>query len=880
LGVVSDHLRGLVQRQVKERGIVVWFDPEGHYQEFADDLSLPETIVEMYEGSYFELRHRIELHLGADKDSPPRLVVYVPEAEEDTHNALVEVTEPGVVMKPGQHSVNLNTRLAVVAKRALRPVLGDQQTARIEKDVAAGKLTLADLDRLTTDRSELVALVFGMAYPQDVALKFLGSERYDAKLESRSATGDLAALLGVAFDISLLNDASCEELRVALARHVLSTEFVRTISDPLPPELSSANVAEEELAAEACVALAYEWRNRRDLRECYADHADRVEDELGVGRLKLGMEQVKDCETFATVELALQTALEEWVPKTPEWTPEQHRDLRDLISRRLQGFWASWPERYPQIHPRWLLIESAVEVIQIAGRIEADLKTLDGQPEEILRRYADDLSAEEPWCELDTHHRRLERRDLDFARGIGEEYGALDKLVARARRRYREAAEILSEHYLSALQKTRFEVPGIPRQTETFARHVAPALEKGKVAYLLVDSLRYEMARDLAQALESDYEVVVSPALGTVPTITEIGMAALMPGAESGAKVVEVSDGKLGLEVGGTVLRERKDRVACLQQWGELASKTVYEIKLMDLLLFSPTKKLKTAVKEADLVFVTSQEIDEQGELGNIPTARQFMDQVLSWLPRAIKLLADLGSETIILVSDHGYVFGEELDTDMKIDPPGGQTSDLHRRVWVGVGGSREDTFLRVPLSRMGLAEHLDVAVPWGFGAFKAPGGANAYFHGGMSPQEMAIPIVSLTPKHAAEAAPSADLSWELALNSKKISTRFLTVQVEGRVENPQLLKPALPRVQVEVRVSDAIVSEPVAATYGFSETALDIGMRLEEGGEIEPNTVTLMVDPDKDPAARGGVASVRLLDSTTGVELARRDDVEVDISV
>jgi hypothetical protein len=256
------------------------------------------------------------------------------------------------------------------------------------------------------------------------------------------------------------------------------------------------------------------------------------------------------------------------------------------------------------------------------------------------------------------------------------------------------------------------------------------------------------------------------------------------------------------------------------------------------------------------------------------------LDQVLSWLPRAIKLLADLGCETIILVSDHGYVFGEELDTDMKIDPPGGQTSDLHRRVWVGVGGSREDTFLRVPLSRMGLAEDLEVAVPWGFGAFKAPGGANTYFHGGMSPQEMAIPVISLRPKHAAEAAPAFDLSWELALNSKKISTRFLTVQVEGRVENPQLLEPTLPRVRVQVLIGHTIVSEPVAATYGFSETALDIGMRLGEGGEMEPNTVTLMVDPDSDPAARGGVASVRLLDATSGVELARRDNVEVDISV
>jgi hypothetical protein len=436
LSVVSDHLRGLVGRQVKERGIVVWFDPEGDYREFTEGLSLPEAAVERCEGSFFELRHRVESHLGADRDSPPRLVVYVPEAEEDTHSALVELTEPGVVMKPGQHSVNLNTRLAVVAKRALRPLLGDQQTARIEKDVTAGKLALTDLDLLTTDRSEVVALIFGTAYPQDVALKFLGSERYDAELASRNATADLAALFGVAFDISLPNDASCEELRVALARHVLSTEFVRTMSDPLPPELSSANVAEEEHAAETCAALAYEWRNRRDLRETYAEHADQVEDELDVGRLSLSMEQVKDCETFAAAELALQTAIEEWALEVTEWTPEKHRDLRVMISHRLQGFWASWPERYSQIHPRWLLIESAAEVIQTAGRIEADLKALDGQPEEILRRYAGDLSAEEPWCELDTHHRRLERRDLDFARGIGEEYGALDKLVARARRRY------------------------------------------------------------------------------------------------------------------------------------------------------------------------------------------------------------------------------------------------------------------------------------------------------------------------------------------------------------------------------------------------------------------------------------------------------------
>jgi hypothetical protein len=34
----------------------------------------------------------------------------------------------------------------------------------------------------------------------------------------------------------------------------------------------------------------------------------------------------------------------------------------------------------------------------------------------------------------------------------------------------------------------------------------------------------------------------------------------------------------------------------------------------------------------------------------------------------------------------------------MKIDAPGGDTADLHRRVWVGVGGTAELSYLRTSL--------------------------------------------------------------------------------------------------------------------------------------------------------------------------------------
>ncbi len=39
-GKVSDYLRGLIKKQVDDKRIVVWYDPEGHYREFVKSLGL------------------------------------------------------------------------------------------------------------------------------------------------------------------------------------------------------------------------------------------------------------------------------------------------------------------------------------------------------------------------------------------------------------------------------------------------------------------------------------------------------------------------------------------------------------------------------------------------------------------------------------------------------------------------------------------------------------------------------------------------------------------------------------------------------------------------------------------------------------------------
>src|SRR5207253_8552206 len=137
------------------------------------------TVVR-YDGSFFRLRKQID-HLLNDQQ-PPRLVVYLPIERAESHNALIELDCAGVIMQPRQQPPACNTRLSVVARNALKVILGEDQVVEIERQVEAGKLSLADLNSLAEKGKDIstgvLTLIFGSANPQEVALAFLHSDKY------------------------------------------------------------------------------------------------------------------------------------------------------------------------------------------------------------------------------------------------------------------------------------------------------------------------------------------------------------------------------------------------------------------------------------------------------------------------------------------------------------------------------------------------------------------------------------------------------------------------------------------------------------------------------------------------------------------------------
>ncbi len=827
MGIVTDYLVTLVSRQVDAAGIVVWYDPDHYYGEVASNLALPNTTIALYRDSFFALRREIELLLeGLEL---PRLVVYVPLDPVETHNALIEVETAGVVMKPGQQPPIRNTRPSLIARNALKSVLPEKHLASIEKQVEAGrdKLSLAELDKLAERGEEgmqgILSLIFGTGNPQEVALAFLAGEQYDKELAQKGALPELMTLLRQTFDVDLSVGETADACHTRLARHILATDFLTSIKGAIPTSLATVKIAARPAARAACAALARTWRLRRDLAGSYETQADRVEKELGVSALDWQQEQIAGVETFLGIEKELQ----------------EH----------------------------WSLIVLAGQVLLEADRIEQELKPVEANAGAIFQAYT---AGDHPWCLLDTYHRRMEHRYYDFGFQL---HDRLEQLLSRARHRYMQVGSTLAETFLRAYQGQKFRIGAALRQVAIFEKKVKPSVAEGKVAYVWVDALRYEMGYELAQSLATDADVRIEAALGTIPTITEIGMAALLPVAQEPISVVAVGDGKLALEIGDVRMKDRKDRVNYLKAHAGAGVK-VFEAKLEDLLP-KPGKRVREGIEGANLVLITSQEIDAMGEEDNISLARRTMDEILRQLGKAFRVLGKLGVHTIIFTADHGHLFADELSDDMKIDAPGGDTKDLHRRVWVGRGGASDPSYLRARLADFGLGGNLEIAVPWNFACFKVKGGAEAYFHGGMSPQELIIPVVTLTPR-SGTAGTTGLIHWNLELGSRKISTRLCSVQVAGLAISLFELVP--PKVHVEIRTGQQTISLPVSASYGFEEATGDVQLRRaeDEPQTIEANTVTLLI---ADPVPKASV-TIHLLDVISGVELARLDKIEMAIAI
>jgi hypothetical protein len=837
MGLIANTLLATLQDQLDRHQIVVWFDPESAYtsiaSELAAQLEAPPTTFARYDPSQGFLALRRALEPVWSQEEPPRLLIYVPLAENKTDHALVEYIVAGVRLEPGAHPPERNTRLAVIARRALEKVLPAATVEKIIADVEKGQLDLAEIEALAEKGQEVqmgvLSIIFQTSDIEDIALHFLSDPAVDKDLAVKAAGPALAGLLSEALDAALGEGDDLAELRAVLARHLLLTEFLGSLAGEMPAALKTIPLAENKAARQTAEHIVKTWRLRRDLAHSYIPAAQKLEAELGVGGLPWTVDALASSETFLRLETALQTLVEKSLTQKPA------NALLELATHRLNGFWA---EQQLEVRLHWQVIVGAAQVLLQAAQIQQALKS-ELSAAALFKRYVGgDSSDASAWCGLDTLQRQLGRDVHNFDLDT-QAHDSLLKLVAAAQQGYAEAVHQLAARFTHAYEAAGFNLPGVIQQADIYHDFVETTDSHGVVAYILVDAFRFEMARELCLQLPEEWKVELNPALATPPTITEVGMGALMPGAEKGISLLPAGSGKLAVGILDTVLKNRPERMKHLEKKG------TPPVVVVELNQIAPLKDktLSASLKAAHLVVVTAtDEIDGMWE--NQPhMARQLQDHIFDQLRRGIRSLFNQGIHKVIITADHGFLAGDALMVGTALDAPGGETIDLHRRVWVGKGGAAIPACLRKPLSAFGVGGDLELVTPYGMSTFKVAGGSTEYFHGGLSLQELVIPVLSVSPGKAKTLGNVPAFHWTVTPGSPQISTRFFSVTVKGEASDLFSMV-APPRIRVELRAGSQIISTPITATYGYHDATHDTAMQFEPDvqGKLTANTITLQI--------------------------------------
>lgn len=276
----------------------------------------------------------------------------------------------------------------------------------------------------------------------------------------------------------------------------------------------------------------------------------------------------------------------------------------------------------------------------------------------------------------------------------------------------------------------------VPQQTDFYRRQVAAS--DSKVYVIISDALRYEVAATLAEQLqrETQAKVDLKSMQAVFPTITKFGMAALLPHKSLS---VELRTGKTDrlavLADGQSTEANNRDKLL------KAADKASVALKYKDIIGMKRADR-QALIKGMNVVYIYHDTIDEAGHLES--SIFSACDTAIEEIKNMVRIIAnEWGGANILITADHGFLYTySPLNEDDKVDKTGfiDRIVEYGRRFAIMMKDSDPDylqkvKFLGGDTEYTGFAPRENIRI-------KMTGAGLNFVHGGISLQEMVVPVI------------------------------------------------------------------------------------------------------------------------------------------
>ncbi len=585
-------------------------------------------------------------------------------------------------------------------------------------------------------------LLFALLAPSDEQKTALnGQESWVAEARELCATSLGLNLLTRAKAYSALADE--------LWRFLLFSEFAFDLPDALPASL--ANVPRAQDAARPLVEdLCERLRNDRRTQAAYIDRAETIQSqhELDLPAHCNGIENFGERDTFPFEE---RWFLSQAIDKICQDDPDA---ARQIVERHANSVWSGTGESQAQ----WGVIRAALELNDACDDAERQFSDSTRSLAALLEWYLRTLR------ETDRLQRQFEQAASDAVAASA----LFEEMLRQSRRRYARLTAKVQEAFIRHVETSGWPPAGQLANADVFDALIAPKLQESgrRVAFFMVDALRYELGVALKQQLDDDGQVELRAACAQLPSVTTVGMASLLPEAGHALSVQHVGDSIVPM-LGEQPISTVPQRMEALRQR--------YGSRFADITLSDLLHSKKALPGTVDLLVIRSTEIDAQLETAP-ETALNALHDTLRRIRAAIRALADKGFHEIVIAADHGFFLNMQAEAGDVCAKPAGNWLTIHERLLLGNGQGDAANFA-LPAPQLGIRGNIPcVAGPRRLIPYRA---GELYLHGGVSLQECVVPVITMKTRHArpSQQPPAVSLSYKRG--ETRITTRLPVVDVQ-----------------------------------------------------------------------------------------------------
>lgn len=702
-------ISSIIERQFAKHRILFWYDPQ---QEFRDEywaLQLPDGCKKIeVVGDEFGVKHRILI-----LEPEAKFLLYFAYAEPSyQENWLLDLQLSEGVLHIDTGSLWLQ-ELGLERNRFLELTREHKHFFKAGKRLAALK-QLVDIDSETpvSLRLKMLAVCAGcearweelllsllaeFAHNRDEKLKLIGKchleqffwEQMAINYGYQSALPQLKSMVIEQFESS-----------IGIKEHQINQDGIHVIM--LMKNLGQYGESFELLSAKCSEWIdAPSWLERQDLDTLLKidlfEYAERIIILMLVEELENGM---------------------------------GNRELQNRIDLRRNSHW------YKGYETQYLCLGYAADYLEMASGASKDLHGLQSG----FDAYGESLHLVDLYYrKFCVHYSRLqEGRPFErLSRRVEDHYG--NSFIFRLGASWTELLP----------RQGKWQNAVVPPQAKFWSSHILPYLQQNKKIFVIIsDALRYEVAAELASLIRSEdrFDAQLSAMAGALPSITAVGMAALLPHEKIGW------DGKGNVTVDGKSSSGLQNRMAALRRYHE-RSVALRADEVMKM----PLETARTLYTEYDVIYVYHNAIDIIGDKRETEEkVFEAVETALMELMALVRRLSSGNANNIIITADHGFLYQRyELSEDQFLDDKIslGEGDMKLRRCIIGKKIEHNPNLLIYKAEDLGLTGDVQIAIPLANQRMRQSGSGSRYVHGGASLQEICIPLLQVSKKRVSDVA-------------------------------------------------------------------------------------------------------------------------------